>query len=53
MRSEKCLGELWPTYRAGSDAGNVTPMALAPTTEVIETDGIVAPIVSESIWRRA
>jgi hypothetical protein len=30
-------------------AGNVTRMAPAPASEVIETDGIVAPIVSEAV----
>jgi site-specific DNA recombinase len=34
-------------------AGNVTRMTPAPTAEVIETDGIVAAIVSESLWHRA
>jgi site-specific DNA recombinase len=34
-------------------AGNVTRMAPAPASEVIETDGIVAPIVSETVWRQA
>jgi site-specific DNA recombinase len=34
-------------------AGNVTRMTPAPTAEVIETDGIVAAIVSESHWHRA
>ena len=34
-------------------AGNVTRMSPAPTTEIIETDGIVAPIVTEMVWRQA
>ena len=34
-------------------AGNVTRMAPAPASEVIETDGIVAPIVSETVWRQS
>ena len=34
-------------------AGNVTRMTPAPTSEVIETDGTVPPIVSEPLWRRA
>ncbi len=34
-------------------AGNVTRMTPAPAIEVIETDGIVAPIVSKSLWRQA
>ena len=33
--------------------GNVTRMAPAPASEVIETDGIVTPIVSETVWRQA
>jgi site-specific DNA recombinase len=31
-------------------AGNVTRMTPAPANEVIETNGIVSPIVSESVW---
>jgi hypothetical protein len=34
-------------------AGNVTRMSPAPASEVIETDGIVAPIVTETVWRQA
>jgi len=34
-------------------AGNVTRMSPAPASEVIETDGIVPPIVSETVWRQA
>jgi DNA invertase Pin-like site-specific DNA recombinase len=34
-------------------AGNVTRMSPAPASEVIETDGIVAPIVTEKVWRQA
>ncbi len=34
-------------------AGNVTRMSPAPTTEIIETEGIVAPIVTEMVWRQA
>jgi hypothetical protein len=34
-------------------AGNVTRMSPAPASEVIETDGIVPAIVSETLWRQA
>ena len=34
-------------------AGNVTRMSPAPSSEVIETDGIVPAIVSEAVWRQA
>jgi hypothetical protein len=33
-------------------AGNVTRMSLSPAAEVIETDGIVPAIVSETVWAR-
>jgi site-specific DNA recombinase len=34
-------------------AGNVTRMSPAPADEVIRTDGIVPPLVSDTTWRRA
>ncbi|MGH9071402.1 MAG: recombinase family protein [Acidimicrobiales bacterium] len=34
-------------------AGNVTRMSPAPPGEIITTDAIVAPIVTESVWRQA
>ena len=34
-------------------AGNVTRMSPAPASEVVETEGIVPAIVSESVWRQA
>jgi DNA invertase Pin-like site-specific DNA recombinase len=34
-------------------AGHVTRMSPAPAAEVIKTDGIVAPIVTESAWQQA
>ncbi len=34
-------------------AGNVTRMSPAPAVEVIETDGIVPSIVTETTWRQA
>lgn len=36
-----------------SRAGYVTRMSPAPTAEVIETEGVVAPIVTETTWRQA
>ncbi len=34
-------------------AGNVTRMSPAPASEVVETEGTVPAIVSESVWRQA
>ena len=34
-------------------AGNVTRMSPAPVSDVVETEGIVPAIVSESVWRQA
>jgi site-specific DNA recombinase len=34
-------------------AGHVTRMSLAPIADIVETDGVVDPIVSETTWRAA
>jgi hypothetical protein len=34
-------------------AGNITRMSPAPASEIVQTNGIVPSIISESVWRQA